>query len=252
MRDKHQVNVKKSSLVNFQIGLIAALTFVYIMFEVFTTSQTIVKVTQDPFIDENPPTITFTVVPDDDQPKKEIARVERKVKKVIIRDEIKKVDDNTPDLKEEPAETPDKDTPIASVDEPKASTSKPVKPVAPVRPSNINIVEFAPVYPGCEKLKTNPERVACFQKKIQRMISRKFNSGLGEYLGLKGQQRIHVLFEIDAYGHVQNIKARAPHPRLQKEAIRVTKQLPKMTPARQGENNVAIQYALPIVFDVRS
>lgn len=51
-------------------------------------------------------------------------------------------------------------------------------------------------------------------------------------LGLKWTQRIYVQFEVDEYGAVQNIQARAIHPILKKETIRVVKKLPKMTPGK--------------------
>ena len=256
MREKHQVNVKKNSVVNFQIGLIATLTFVYVMFEVFTTAVVIANPRGLPSHGDSEITheIKFKVVPNN-PPKKEVARVAPRNQRVVILDEIKKVDDNTVEKPEVPIETPKVDAPSAPVDKGlEVVDSGEVKTSVPSRsnePSYVNAVEFAPVFPGCERLKTNNERVSCFQKKIQRMVSRKFNGSLGEDLGLQGVQRIHVMFEIDSYGQVKNVKARAAHPKLQKEAIRVTKQLPKMIPAKQGKNNVAVQYALPIIFDVR-
>ena len=48
-----------------------------------------------------------------------------------------------------------------------------------------------------------------------------------------GKKRIIMLFKIDKVGNIVDIKAKAPHPRLQKEAIRIIKLLPKMKPGRQ-------------------
>ncbi len=254
MREKHEVNIKKNSLVNFQIGLIAALAFVFVMFEVFTTSRTMKSSVDIPPIDDSRSTeVVYTIIPNDPIVKKVAKIVSKKRKSVFSSSNgVKEVDNAREIIDSKSVEILGVKDSVALVDSGKAL--KPViKPkVSRNIPRYVGSVEFAPVFPGCERLKTNKARVACFQKKIQRLISRKFNSGLGEDLGLKGRQRIQVFFEIDINGQVRNIKARAPHPRLEAEAIRVAKKLPKMTPARQGSNPVAIHYALPIIFDVVS
>ena len=63
-------------------------------------------------------------------------------------------------------------------------------------------------------------------------------------------QRIFVVFKIDKKGDIVNIKARAPHKRLQEEAVRVIKLLPKMKPGKQRGKAVGVSYGLPIVFKV--
>ncbi|PHO01694.1 hypothetical protein CSC82_22240 [Rhodobacteraceae bacterium 4F10] len=44
--------------------------------------------------------------------------------------------------------------------------------------------------------------------------------------------------------------ARAPHPRLKKEAERVARKIPKMKPGRQRGRAVRVGYTLPITFNV--
>ena len=56
------------------------------------------------------------------------------------------------------------------------------------------------------------------------------------------------MFKIDQTGSITEIQARAPHPRLQKEAERVVKTLPKMTPGKQRGRPVSVRYSLPISF----
>ena len=95
------------------------------------------------------------------------------------------------------------------------------------------IIEDIPVYPGCEK-GSKAEKKACFSKKIRNHVNRQFNSELANELGLsEGRKRIFVMFTIDEHGSIQEVMARAPHPRLQTEATRVVKTLPKMTPGKQ-------------------
>jgi protein TonB len=58
------------------------------------------------------------------------------------------------------------------------------------------------------------------------------------------------MFKIDKKGEIVDIRARAPHKRLEKEAIRVVSILPKMKPGRQRGKAVGVKYSLPIVFNV--
>jgi protein TonB len=47
------------------------------------------------------------------------------------------------------------------------------------------------------------------------------------------------------------VRARAPHPRLEKEAVEVVQSLPNMTPGKQRGKPVGVLYSLPIVFDIQ-
>ena len=64
-------------------------------------------------------------------------------------------------------------------------------------------------------------------EKIAKFVQRKFNTDLAGDLGLTGRQRISVIFKINKTGDVTGKRARAPHPRLEKEAQRVINLLPK-------------------------
>lgn len=111
------------------------------------------------------------------------------------------------------------------------------------------IIEDVPVYPGCKGNKAQLK--ACLQKKIQKHVARKFNSDLAQDLGLSpGVKRISVMFKIDKNGNIAGVRARAPHKRLQAEAIRVIKSLPKMTPGKQRGRAVGVKYSMPIKFQV--
>ncbi len=111
------------------------------------------------------------------------------------------------------------------------------------------VIENVPVFPGCKG--NNKQLKKCMSEKITKHVSRKFNTELANDLGLApGIKRISVQFVIDKHGNVTNIKARAPHPRLQKEAMRIIKMLPKMKPGRQRNKAVGVRYNLPIKFKV--
>ena len=95
------------------------------------------------------------------------------------------------------------------------------------------VIENVPVYPGCEKKRSNAEKKKCMSEKVQKFVQKKFNTELAGDLGLEGRQRIAVQFKIDKNGDVVNVRARAPHPKLEQEAVKVVKALPKMVPGRQ-------------------
>ena len=87
--------------------------------------------------------------------------------------------------------------------------------------------------------------------KIKKFVIKKFNTDLAGDLGLTGRQRINVIFKIDRNGNIVGVRARAPHPRLEKEAARVINLLPKMKPGRQRGKAVTVPYSLPIIFQVQ-
>ena len=114
------------------------------------------------------------------------------------------------------------------------------------------VIENVPIYPGCEKKKSNAEKKKCMSEKVQKFVVKKFNTELAGELGLEGRQRINVQFKIDRQGNVVNVRARAPHPKLEKEAVSVVSALPKMIPGKQRGKAVGVLYSLPILFQVEN
>ena len=106
------------------------------------------------------------------------------------------------------------------------------------------IIEDVPVFPGCKG--TKKQLKDCFSKKVQKHFQRKFNTDLPNELGLSsGKKRVFIGFKIDKQGNVVNINARAPHPKIKAEVIKVMKQLPKMKPGRQRGKPVGVKYSIP-------
>jgi protein TonB len=113
------------------------------------------------------------------------------------------------------------------------------------------VIENVPVFPGCENQKGNEAKKQCMSEKIAQFVNKKFNTDLASDLGLTGRQRINVIFKIDKKGNITGIRARAPHPALEKEAARVIGLLPKMKPGKQRGKAVIVPYSLPIIFVVQ-
>lgn len=109
-------------------------------------------------------------------------------------------------------------------------------------------VEFVPVFPGCEDFSSNTEKRKCMSLKIKSFIVKNFNTDILEDSSHEKEQKITVQFTINDQGEITKVIARAPNKLLESEAKRVVLNLPQMTPGRQGNNNVAVQYMIPIKF----
>ena len=114
----------------------------------------------------------------------------------------------------------------------------------------ISVIENVPIFPGCDK-GNNTERRMCMSRKITKLVQKNFKVKLAAELGLLGMQRIRVIFKINKNGDVTNVRARAPHPKLKAEAIRVVNMLPKMKPGIHKGKAVVVPYSLPINFVVQ-
>ena len=102
-------------------------------------------------------------------------------------------------------------------------------------------IDKAPTFPGCESGDKK-----CFSKKVQKHFIKNFDPNLPKNLGLKpGKKRIFIGFKIDKEGSIVGIKARAPHPKITEEVIRVMNTLPKMIPGEQDGKKVDVKYSIP-------
>ncbi|TYP76018.1 energy transducer TonB [Aquimarina intermedia] len=243
MSNKKEVNIRINSLFNFQIGLIASLLFTYLMFEMYAAvpvipSETASYTREEPSTEWN--SIAFKVYKQPEPAKNLIKRaISIDPQKFKVIDDKQVVSTVEKEFINEPATT-----------QPLTSAMLPDEPDNEPESFPFIKVEAVPVFPGCETLLSNEEKGSCFSEKIGKIISRKFDTSIGEKYGLKGVQRIYTQFEVGKDGVVKNVLIRAPHPKLEKEARRIIKLLPKMTPGRQRGIPVSVNYQIPIVFKV--
>jgi len=108
-------------------------------------------------------------------------------------------------------------------------------------------IQNSAVYPGCEKEK---DKKKCFSSKVNKFVSRNFDTDLAEELGLSGVQRLAAVFKIDTDGNIADIKIRARNPELKAEFEKTLKKLPQMIPASQNGRKVNLLFSLPLVFRV--
>ncbi|MCD2257856.1 M56 family metallopeptidase [Psychroserpens luteolus] len=114
------------------------------------------------------------------------------------------------------------------------------------------IIHEVPTFSFCDSFKSQEERKQCLVDNISKHVNKKFNTDLAKKLGLSGRQRINVMFKIDKKGVVTGVKARAPHPALEEEAIRVINELPQFIPGKHKGKPVVVPYSLPILFQVHA
>jgi len=109
------------------------------------------------------------------------------------------------------------------------------------------VIENAPIFPGCEHLRSEAERRACFNEKVQEHITANFRyPEMALEMGISG--RVFVTFEISSKGQVTNIRQRGPDRMLEDEAKRIISSLPKMTPGKQRGRAAKVNYSIPIMF----
>ena len=64
-----------------------------------------------------------------------------------------------------------------------------------------------------------------------------------------GIQRISTIFKIDTSENITDVRARAPHPKLKNQAIRIIKLLKnEINPGMQLGKPIIVPYSLPIIY----
>ncbi len=257
--DKKKVNTRVSPVINFQIGLIATLILTFLIIELtsatVTTKQSSKKAKTHVFEPEQNDPTTYLIVAN--KPKKvHTAKPEQKI-------EI--VPDNKPEPQPDPEPQPHPEPETKPVDnsdatQPDDTSSVPNKTDQPVKKDNTPIttgmygLNEMPLFPGCKERYDNEERKECFNDRMQRFVNRNFNTDLANELGLEAGSkiRIQIAFTIDTNGNPMDIKVRAPHPRLEKEAYRVIKKLPTIIPGKVKGESVNMLFSLPILFNIQN
>ncbi|MCC7520757.1 MAG: energy transducer TonB [Flavobacteriaceae bacterium] len=228
----------KSPAIFIQLGLVFSLLMVYLAIEAKTAvkaenfaSTPIILVDDEDDIPEVPIDQPNAPKP---QPEPDLSTlVVVKNDKPIVESVVKANDDS-------PGEKLNLDKRLDAI--PEARTHEEIT-------ADFNKVEIVPAFPGCKG--SNEELKKCFSQKVNDLVNDKFDVSVSEGLELSGRQRISVQFVVDQVGNIVDVKVRAPHKRLEKEAQRVIELLPQMTPGQQQKNPVRVKYNLPIVFDIQ-
>jgi protein TonB len=237
---KHDVNLKLNSTLFFQVGIILSLLFTFALFEMSFKTDEVVIVEYNDLQEEdlyvyNLPIKIF----------EETKPIEKKKKEpLVLTNPIISDKDHSISESEVVIEPTTHEPPV----DPRNVTVLELPDDLP--PMNIMAVEQVPIFPGCEYATTNEQRRQCMSDKIAAHVQKKFNTSIAGDIGLKGEQKIYVMFKIDKNGYVTDIKTSAKQSQLDKEASRVVEKLPQMTPGKQKDKNVEVIYSLPIIFHI--
>jgi bla regulator protein BlaR1 len=88
---------------------------------------------------------------------------------------------------------------------------------------------------------------------VRTFVARNFNAEMSKTLNLKDNKfKIYSVFTVNANGEIENVRVRAPHPKLKKETERVLAMLPKLSPVNKDGKSVAMKYTLPISYNTNS
>ena len=105
-----------------------------------------------------------------------------------------------------------------------------------------------PVYPGCEEATA---KMACFRKQLLSHISENFNTDLLKKIKDADQVNMMINFMIVWDGTLSDFEIKSPYDFLNKEMERVLQLVPKLTPAKSHGEPVAMQYSLPVSFEIK-
>ncbi|RLJ65679.1 TonB-like protein [Lacinutrix venerupis] len=111
-------------------------------------------------------------------------------------------------------------------------------------------IDQVPVFNGCDTSMSNNDQRKCFSDKINAIVRENFDASLGKKLNLVGKVRIYARFTINKEGNIANIKTRAPHAELEKEARRVVQLIPQVIPGKHEGELVNVTFDLPITFNI--
>ena len=238
----------KNSFAYFQIGLIVTMVVTLFVLEYkFENKKSVTN-------DENSVTISVEdvfrynpIIPES----KPVAKLEKAVVKMNrVSPVFKKVDDNQV-LKPETKNIPDENNTINEV--PNDLKQSPVSETA-TKPSENTIfsVEQLPMFEACKGL-ARSEQKACFDSQLAKAISRNLTYPDSDFeSGKRGTALVE--FVIDEKGNITNVISvdnnRATYD-MRMAAEKAIKKIPRITPAKQGKENVKIKYIIPVSFRLK-
>ena len=254
---KANANLKsrtKNSMIYFQLGLIGTMLIVLFILE-FQFKDSIKKVptiSLNETFDESFNT-TYTIIERKVVEAKPVKVVKPivKVPKDVTKLEIKKNDEL---IKETEIKTQDN---VASTEgketkEDVVVTQNEGKTIEPVKNPTIFNVEQLPMFPECAGLSRAAQK-ACFDEQLMKAVMR--NLSYPDEDLEKGKQGTALIeFVIDEKGNITNVKAldnKRATLTMQKAAEKAVKKLPKLIPAKMGDDNVRIKYSIPISFRIK-
>lgn len=107
-------------------------------------------------------------------------------------------------------------------------------------------LDMAPIHRNCRKATNNKELKKCLSYEMKKFVNRKFKVHKAED-DLACTTRTVVSFRVNKEGEIDCIKVLSEDKGIEKEAIRVVRSFPKVTPGHHNGKTVGVLYSLPIV-----
>jgi protein TonB len=233
-----KIDPNRNGFVYFSLGLMLMAMLSYAAIELKSYEKNIVSdasAVDDSFLDEDvpvtmPPNTPPPPPPPPPPPAPEVIQVVDD-KKVIEEKIIESTETNQEQVVEKPVEAKKVEV-IEEEDDAEVA---------------FQIIEDIPVFPGCEKEKTKEAKMKCFNEKIMKHFSNKFEyPEVAKENNLQG--RVFAGFRIEKDGTIKLLNVgRSPHPSIDKALEKAFSSLPKMTPGKQRGKPVPVTYNIPIV-----
>lgn len=227
-RKTEKANLEKRKGLFFQVGLVLTLTLVLVLFN-WRSYEEAAEVWMMDDVVFNMEEIPITVRPPEPPPTPPAAPPDVLT---IVEDEI--------EIEEITLESTEltEDTEIALIEEVAEQTDEVF--------SFIN-VENQPVFPGCENEPDENSRRMCFDRHLAQFARRNHTyPEIMRQMGAQGKSIVEFVIQKDgSIGNVRIIRS-SGYDDLDREAMRIVKLLPKLTPAKVGGRPVKMMYSLPI------
>lgn len=113
-----------------------------------------------------------------------------------------------------------------------------------VKGNTVTMRETAPIWPGCED---STNKKACFNKQMVAHVKANYKypkNKEGEFIHGKAT----VSMEVNEKGDVVVHSVEGKFPKINAEAERMVKKMPKMTPGKKGGKATSIKYTIPFNF----
>lgn len=237
--------LEKFSKIFLQIGLVLTLFVVHVIIEQVVSEKKPIREMYEEFefnVYESEP-MPFERL---EKPLQKVAQKQQLQKKVIL-EIIKKGNPPRSPLKLISSE---KKNVSSSIQPDAGDESKTKEEPSELAKAVYDYRMVTPLFKGCKDISKKENRV-CFDRKMKKFVLRKFDPSISDGLNLvSGDYKIFAEFIINKSGHVEHVRVRAPHPRMQKEVEQMIKKLPQFTPGKIGDRNVKVKYLLPIRFEI--
>ena len=240
----------KNSFVYFQLGLIV--TMVVTLFILEFNFKSIKKVSDS----KNP--VLYTEMPFQYNPRvlesKPIAE-SKPIQKVVKLTDVFKAVDNNETVKPVADVVPVIDDAVVNnntVNDPKdVVVNNDVSTVAKADFNEFSVGQL-PMFDACVGVRRE-EHKECFDNELQKFISKNVSYPSND-IENRNEGTALIEFIIDENGYVTNVKAldnKRATVTMQKAAEKAIKKMPKIIPARQGNENVRIKYLIPVSFRLK-